>query len=274
MTQFTVDHDRCNKDGICVAECPMGIIELPAAALKPGIVEGDAKSCINCGHCVAVCPAGAISLSSMTVQECQTVEPEALPGAAQFSLLVKARRSIRVYKKKMVEREKLERIFETVRYAPTGKNTQLLRWLVISDKEMLENLTSLAIDWMRDQIANQAPMAAAYNLPRVVNAYENGFDPILRGAPCLIVASAPREHAGGLVDSTIALNTFELAACTEGLGSCWAGFFMIAASQWQPLQTALELPEGYVSTGAMMTGYPKYSYKRIPLRNEAKVTWR
>ena len=70
------------------------------------------------------------------------------------------------------------------------------------------------------------------------------------------------------------MTTFELLAITEGLGSCWAGFFFRAASHWPPLQEALELPAGNTITGAMMTGYPKHPYQRIPLRNEARITWR
>ncbi len=28
MSLFAIDQDRCSRDGICAAECPMGLIEI------------------------------------------------------------------------------------------------------------------------------------------------------------------------------------------------------------------------------------------------------
>jgi hypothetical protein len=36
----------------------------------------------------------------------------------------------------------------------------------------------------------------------------------------------------------------------------------------------LELPAQHASFGAMMVGYPKFKYQRLPLRNEPKISWR
>jgi nitroreductase len=74
------------------------------------------------------------------------------------------------------------------------------------------------------------------------------------------------------IDSAIALSYMDLAAPSLGLGCCWAGFFMIAAGSWPPLAEAFQLPEGHKSFGAMMVGYPKFRYQRLPERNEAKIT--
>jgi nitroreductase len=65
----------------------------------------------------------------------------------------------------------------------------------------------------------------------------------------------------------------DLAAPSFALGTCWAGFLMMAASHWPPLQNALSLPEGYACFGAMMIGYPKYKYQRLPLRKEPDIMW-
>ena len=76
------------------------------------------------------------------------------------------------------------------------------------------------------------------------------------------------------MDSTIALTFLDLAAPTVGLGACWAGFFMMAAAQSPRLQEALALPEGHACCGALMIGYPKYGYHRLPTRKEPAVSWR
>jgi hypothetical protein len=53
-----------------------------------------------------------------------------------------------------------------------------------------------------------------------------------------------------------------------------AGYFNAAAIFWPPLQQELGFPEGNVSFGSMMVGYPKFKYQRLPLRNAAEIMWR
>ena len=72
----------------------------------------------------------------------------------------------------------------------------------------------------------------------------------------------------------IALTYLELAAHATGLGACWAGYFHFACGSYKPLQEALSLPDGHQVHGAMMLGYPKHRFSRIPLRNAPAVIWR
>jgi nitroreductase len=58
------------------------------------------------------------------------------------------------------------------------------------------------------------------------------------------------------------------------LGTCWAGFLSRAAATFPPLQEALALPQGHQALGAMMVGYPKFSYKRLPTRKTPEIIWR
>ncbi len=126
---------------------------------------------------------------------------------------------------------------------------------------------------MRYLVDNKDPLAAMFNMSRLIKAAESGSDPVLRGAPALVVAHGPKTYGGAIIDSTIALTTLELAAFSFGLGTCWAGFFQIAAAGWGPLQDILNFPAGHVNFGSMVIGYPKFMHHRIPLRNEAAITW-
>jgi nitroreductase/NAD-dependent dihydropyrimidine dehydrogenase PreA subunit len=269
---FTIDLDRCARDGICAEECPVGLITMKGGVPEP--VKGADKLCMSCGHCVAVCPRGAFSLSTMAAADCPEIDRNSLPAAGQLDQLIRSRRSVRVYRDEPVAREKLAGIIDTARYAPSAKNRQLIDWLVISDKEKRQELVVGAIDWMRDLLARNDPAAVNLGAKRVVAAWEKGADPILRSAPCLIATHAPAVYGGGVVDGAIALATFELMAATQGLGTCWAGYFFLAASNWPPVREALELPAGHAVTGAMMVGYARYRYQRIPARKEAGIVWR
>jgi nitroreductase len=88
------------------------------------------------------------------------------------------------------------------------------------------------------------------------------------------VAHAKKEDHMALTNCLIALTYLELAATGMGLGCCWAGFFARAGSTFPPMMNSLPLPEGHICFGAMMVGYPKYNYHRIPERKPPKITWR
>ena len=274
MRQINIDIEKCRHDGICAAVCPMNIIEMKDDSSVPELVAGQEDLCIQCGHCVAVCPHGALSLDGIKTEDCPPVRAELTLGSEQVEHLFRSRRSIRTYKEKAVEREKLARLIDMAHYAPTGSNSQQVQWLVINSREQLQIIGGMIIDMVRGLIQAGHPLAKAYRLERSVAAWEAGKDPVLRGAPALVVAHAPQAYPLAQVDCSIALSFLDLAAPTFGLGACWAGFFMMAAAQWPPLQQALALPEGNACFGALMIGYPQYKYHRLPPRKEAVVNWR
>jgi len=53
----TVDSNLCSACGICVDECPSGVIDLEDVA-----VMARPEDCTECGICVDACPNGALSL--------------------------------------------------------------------------------------------------------------------------------------------------------------------------------------------------------------------
>ena len=272
MSLFTIDEKLCARDGICVTECPAFVIEMKDKESFPTVTEGGEARCINCGHCVAVCPHAAISLARMPVDRCPPIDNDLTLSEAQAEQFLRSRRSVRTYKKQDVDADNLTRLIEIARYAPTGSNSQLVQWLVVPTREKVIELTGLAVDWMRNAVKEKNPMAEAYQMGGIVRAWDNGIDIISRGAPALVILHGPEAYPIMTIDSAIALSYLDLAAPSLGLGCCWAGFFMIAAGYWPPLAEALQLPEGHKSFGAMMVGYPKFRYQRLPERNEARVT--
>jgi nitroreductase/NAD-dependent dihydropyrimidine dehydrogenase PreA subunit len=274
MSLLSVDQEKCKRDGICAEICPAGIIEIEGKQAFPELIEGGEALCIRCGHCVAVCPAGAMSHERMSSGECPPVREEWLLTPEQVEHFLRLRRSIRAYKHRPVEKDVLESIINVARFAPSGHNRQPVQWTVIYDSDDVQRLAGLVVDWMRHLIEEGSPLASAMNMEGVVAVWEAGFDPICRKAPHLIVANAKKDDTTAPTACTIALTYLEIAALSYGLGTCWAGFFNAAATFWPPLHDALALPEDHVSLGSMMIGYPKFKFKRLPLRNEANINWR
>ncbi len=274
MSFFQIDKEKCVHDGVCVDECPVGILEMKDDSLVPTPVEGAEKFCIGCGHCVAVCPYGAFSLDGMKTEDCPPVRKDLALGVDHVEHFLRSRRSIRTYRDKAIEHEKLDKLLDIVSYAPTASNSQQVKWLAINSREKVQSMAGLVIDYMRHMIEEKHPMTQKYNLPRFIKAWEDGTDLVSRGAPALIVAHAPKDYSLGLTDSAIAVTFLDVAAPSFGLGSCWGGHFMMTVSQCPHLQHAFALPEGHACFGAIMLGYPKYEYHRLPLRKKADIIWR
>ena len=272
MSPITIDAKKCLRDGVCVDVCPLRIIERKGGSSVPSTVAGEEDRCIECGHCVAVCRAGALSLDEMKSKDCPPA-PAGLTAAAAEGFL-RGRRSIRVYRDKPVEREKLTRLIEIARYAPTGTNSQRVGWVVIESREKVKTLAGTVVDFFRHLAAAKNPVADSYKLGKSIAAWESGIDVISRGAPALVLAHAPKDYGLATVDCTSALTYLDLAAPSLGLGTCWAGYFMMAAAHWPPLQQALGLPESRACYGVMMAGYPKYAYHQLPLRKPPTIQWK
>jgi nitroreductase/ferredoxin len=275
MSLFTIDEEKCNFCGMCVDECSPRVIAKEGQKSPPYMVDNGEEDCLRCGHCVAVCPYGAVSIEGMALEQCATIDRKRLPTDEQVELLLKSRRSIRSYRDEPVPHEKLEKLIDIARYAPSGHNSQPVQWLVVENTQETRRLGGLVVEWMRSIVKSKPEMAANLRFDRIVEQYDVGYDYILRGAPHVIVAHADKANAMMAPTASVtALTYLELAAYAMRLGACWAGYFHFACGSYKPLQEALNLPEGHQVHGAMMVGYPKHNFSRIPLRNAPTVAWR
>ena len=197
-----------------------------------------------------------------------------LPSAEQIGHFLKPRRSIRAYNQEPVPRETLVRLLDTARYAPSAHNDQTVHWIVIEERKEIKNFAAMVIDWMRFILKAMPELETAALMAEFVKSWERGEDPIMRGAPHLVIGHANEATLMPMENCSIALTYLELAAFSMGLGACWGGAFQLAAMSHPPITEALGLPEGHKSYGAMMIGYPKYKFPRIPLRNNLRIVWR
>ena len=274
MSLITIDAEKCKRDAICVRECPMAIIKLKNKESVPELVKGGEEFCLRCGHCVAVCPHGALDHKAVPLEACLPIEKNLKLTREQAIQFLRSRRSVRFFKDKPLEKETLQQLIEVARYAPTGSNSQLVQYTVFTNKDKIHELAGLTVEWMK-YIQKKFPNepTAAY-MPMIIAAWKMGFDSVLRGAPGLILASAPKEHRNGLVDVTIALTYLELAAVPMGLGTCWAGLLQGAMLSWDPLKEAIGLPQGHVHHYPMMIGYAKPKYYRLPERKQPIIHYK
>jgi nitroreductase len=210
----------------------------------------------------------------MAAADCPPLERGLFPGPEAAEQLLRGRRSTRAYRDAPVDRGEIAELIRVASHAPSGHNVQPVHWLVLDDREELARLAGLVAEWMRGVISADPALAANLHLERVVARWEGGEDPILRGAPVVAAAHAPKDDRTAPPACTIALAHLELAAAARGLGACWAGFFNAAAGMHPGMKQALDLPEGHAAFGAMMLGHPRHEYHRLPLRRAPRITWR
>ena len=274
MSFLTIDREKCNQDGICVDECPTRIIALDSGDGYPEPIQDADKYCLACGHCVTVCPKDALSLNWLDPDACPPVKKEMIFSPEQAEQFIRSRRSIRTFRDKAVERDKLEKLIEIACYAPSAKNMQPWHWIVIEDSKEVRRLAGMVIKWMRGVIEKNRELAEDVGFTRVVKSWENGDERICRGAPHVIVVHGDKNWAFGVEDCTLALSYLDLYASNLGLGTCWGGYFYSAANQYKPLFKELGVPDDHRVYGAMMVGYRKYHYHRLPKRKPPVVIWK
>jgi nitroreductase/NAD-dependent dihydropyrimidine dehydrogenase PreA subunit len=273
MNHLVVDASRCLHDGICVANCPMSLLELTETPGGRLPTSDRGERCVSCGHCVSVCRAGALSLTSLSRVELRELHAEHNITPEQAEQLLQSRRSIRRYREQAPPRALVERALDSARFAPTGLNLQPIAWTVIDGRDKVHALAAAVRDFAADLLAKKHPMAERLDFARFVGEWDQGQDTILRDAPTVVIAHTAAADPMGPGAATTAMTYFQLAAMALGLGTCWAGYLQIALTMSPAAAKLAGIPEGRLSHGASMVGYPKYGYFAIPPRKPLQVNW-
>jgi nitroreductase len=200
---------------------------------------------------------------------------------------IQKRVSIRKWKSTPVEREKLAKVLEAGRRAPSWGNVQPWRFLVVQDKEKIEELANVGAGGqpqvatapvvivccgvadvfsrkMHRESLKQLIEAGVMDWPEefldnVVLESEQ-FAPYMRGNEVMTI------KAGEQIMISVAFMSLE--ALNQGLGSCWVGAI-------SPKETAkaINLPEGMFVHDLFILGYPDEDPKPRPRKDTSQVVF-
>jgi len=146
---------------------------------------------------------------------------------------IRTRCSCRNYQDKPVEQEKLLAVLEAARQAPSAKNLQDWRFVVVQDKETKKKVA---------QAANNQTF--------------------LENAGAIVIACTVSDHvmrcgqAVGPIDVAIALEHMCLQATELGLSTCWIGSFY--PDRVRPI---VGIPDGVAIIELLALGYPADALK-------------
>ncbi len=147
-----------------------------------------------------------------------------------FYDVVKKRRSYRAYKPEMPEKEKLERILEAARLAPTWANLQGVHYIIVQKPDNIKAIWK-AIGQETKFI--EAPVF----IIGIISTDGSGIN------------KSGEKYYG--VDFGICFEHLILAAATEGLATCWIGWF-----NENEVKNVLKIPKKYKVMGLTPLGYP------------------
>ncbi len=134
---------------------------------------------------------------------------------------IRKRRSVRSYTGESIPDDDLEVLFKSARDAPSGKNLQPWKFIVVKDKKTLQEMVPLC--------HNQGFVA------------DSG----------VFIIGLTEDEKWAKVDLSIALDHLSLSAVPFGLGTCWIGAF-----DPDGLRSKFNVPDEYDITVCMTVGYP------------------
>lgn len=157
------------------------------------------------------------------------------------------RRSIRVFEKKKVEKEKIQAIIKGALTAPTGRNLKPVEIIVIEDESCLKLLGKAR--GQVSQFVGNAPLA-------------------------FVIIGDTRESTTLLSDTAITATFIQLLAVNNGLASCWAHVenrkTENGTSVEDTVRKLLNIPEYYKPICIIAVGY---SNETKEPHNEAKLDY-
>jgi len=139
---------------------------------------------------------------------------------------IKMRRSVRRYEKEKVPREKVEKILEAAKWAPSASNSQPWNFIILED------------EGTRKEIAEATT-----------------YGKFLADAPCgIAVAIDPSMSNHPIEDGAIATQNMLLAAHALGLGACWIGSY--GSTYEVRVKEILKIPREKRLLSIVSLGYP------------------
>ena len=185
-----------------------------------------------------------------------------------FMDISRMRHTVRKYAQMPVETEKIEKVLEAGRWAPTAVNAQPQRILVLDTQENLEKVREFCTFGWQKRYADLAKESDTEDHSASIFYY---------GAPVVMLVCYDRTACwthpesgkfSGATDATIVATHMMMEATSLGLGTAWISYFDEAKAR-----ELLGLPEDWQPVCMLYVGYPaddyqpneKLSAKRKPL---------
>ena len=199
---------------------------------------------------------------------------------AELLDLLKKRRSVRSYKNIPLKKQLIEEIIQAGRYAPSETNRQPWRFIVITKKEMIDDIAQIVKNEIKSVLKKR--FILKYFYPPLKNKETiNFFAAIIYSKEDILFFNAPVlvfivSEKGRFNDESCACCAQNMMLATHylGLGSCWIGLahFLGLNKKWME---KIGIPKGYHISAALVFGHPDKTPSQAPFRklNSGIINW-
>ncbi len=305
MGTMLVDTEKCNGCGLCVLNCLFRTWEMGDDKI---VRYKQGEACFSCYNCMVACPRDAISVDQpyhvdsgfwatnpQGMPPVRPLEPRDADGNAdtwtEVERIVFTRRSVRNFSDRPVSEHLIRRIIEAGRHAPSGGNSQPWKFIVVTNKALIDRMNEVSAATMlrtdkaytSDEgvealAANFNPAAPGGFDPRIIlggigTAIRNKINPILLGAPVVILIAGDRRAIGGpQMQTGICGTNMNLVANSLGLKGTWVGFVGACNSDAE-LMNILGIKAPFSIVTSMVFGYPGFKQEGVVPREYRPITW-
>lgn len=264
--KLSINKETCTGCKLCEMVCIRDNIQI----IDKKAVEVDNGDCFDCGHCLAVCPTNSISLKVFDDQEVRVVDYDSkeIPVSSDdYINLLKQRRSIRWFKKKKIDKETFDKLFEAAYYSPSAQNAQDVEFVLLDDE--LDEFMHLVYDIISVEEDKFFRIKQFGEFLRGEGDYGN--HPLLWEGHQMILAFSSNQ-ANALIAST----RIELLAYTMGLGGFYSLFTLKAdeLNHDRLMEFFPEIDSNKHMYSAFIIGYPRVHYKRTVPHKKIDVYYR
>lgn len=180
------------------------------------------------------------------------------------------RRSTRKFKEQKLEKEVLDKLLEAGRFAPSGGNSQTTHFLVITNREILNELEEL----VKNAFASMVVEPGMYkSMVYSIRASKSGSYIYDYKASALIITANKKDYGNNIADCACSLENMMIAANELNLGSCWINQLRWLNENKTILEKlySLGMTEDERVYGALAIGYPD-TEDGLPVRTALERT--
>jgi nitroreductase len=164
---------------------------------------------------------------------------------------LKSKRSVKQYQHKSIDHNLIEKIVEAGLYAPSGRNSQDVKMLVVENEEVVRKIAQL----------NASVMGV-------------NMDPFY-GAPVVIVVFADKNCHTHIEDGSLVMANLMLEAHALGVDSCWIhrAKETFLTVEGRMIAQNYGIPDNYEGIGNCILGYYEGNYPIASKRKENRVIY-
>lgn len=258
-----VDVEECIGCGQCKSVCIRDNIEIDEVAYETG------SNCFECGHCMAICPTKAVTLKIFKGRENRIVEynPNEIPvDYGDLLTFLKQRRSMRWFKKKKIDKDTFNKIFEGAYYSPSAQNEQDVEFVVLDKR--LNDFMKHVYDIIKVEEGEFFRIKEFGDYLKDNSTKQ--YHPLLWSGHQLILT-----FSSDKTSAVIANTRMELLAYSLGLGGFYSLFILKAdeIDHEKLMEFFPGIDKDKHMYSAFIIGYPKKRFRRTVPHREIKVKY-